>query len=295
MKVIVRIKRKHNLENGFTLIEATLVMLTTSIFLGFLLDAASVRIQNAKYEETEKRILAINKKIQEFLSQDQRLPCVSSFTVPTTQQNFGREILSANPNILGCDPVAPVGTFNATSPDLRVVRIGMVPIRTLNLPDNYAFDGWGNRILYAVTLTQAQAGLYISGNGGVGVIDYNGVSLITPPNRQDYVLVAAGSDRQGHYSIGGTLNAPCTDANTRERENCDMNTVFRYAARVDNNNPATNFDDHVAYLGEITADVNDIPSGTTLPFERGGKTNCPFGWVRVNPQPTGVFLYCKKV
>ena len=74
-----------------------------------------------------------------------------------------------------------------------------------------------------------------------------------------------------------------------------MNTIFRYSARVDTGNPASNFDDYVVYLGDNLSDLDGIPKGATLPFERGGKTNCPYGWVRLNPQPTGVFLYCKKV
>jgi type II secretory pathway pseudopilin PulG len=280
---------------GFTLIETAAVLITASLILGFLLDMANVRIQNAKHEETQQRLDAINQKLQEFLSQDQRLPCVSSLTDPVTAATYGVEIASPDPNIVGCDPVAPGGTFNATSPGGRVVRLGLPPVRTLNLPDNYAFDAWGNRIFYAVTLTQAQAGFYISGNGGIGVVDYNGATLITPPNSQDYVLVSGGEENDGFYGTGGALRSNCAAANPRERQNCNMDTVFRYSEIVDTSNLADYFDDYVVYLSDNLNKTDEIPKGTTLPFERGGKTNCPYGWARVNPQPTGVFLYCKKI
>ncbi len=280
---------------GFTLIETAIVLITASLMLGFLLDMANVRINNARHDETKKRLAAINQKLQEFLAQDQRLPCAASLTTPTTAGTYGVEVNSIDPNIVGCDPVAPPGTFNATGPGGRVVRIGMAPVRTLNLPDNYAFDGWGSRILYAVTLTQAQAGFYVSGNGGVGIVDYNGATLITPPNRQDYALVSGGEENDGYYGMGGALRSNCTSASNKERQNCDMNTVFRYSEIVESTNPNNYFDDYVVYLSDNLNQLDDIPLGTTLPFERGGKTNCPYGWARVNPQPTGVFLYCKKI
>lgn len=295
-KAIFGRKRGHS-SRGFTLVDTAILVLVSSLILGLLLDMLKVKVQQDNREETRQKVEAINEQIQEFLSDEQRYPCAARLTDLPDQTQFGTEVLSPNPTILGCGTAAPSGTLNTTgpAPALRTIRIGMVPVRTLNLPDDYAFDAWGNRILYAITVVQSRSGIYQPGNGALNIIDRNGVNLMTPPNTLDYVVLAPGAMNQGHYSLSGQVSGTCAGGNTLERENCNMNAVFRSAIHLTMDDPAQDFDDIIAYPKDTPSGEDGIPKGTRLPFNRGGISNCPLGWIRENPQPTGTFLYCKKI
>jgi hypothetical protein len=103
---------------------------------------------------------------------------------------------------------------------------GLVPTKTLRLPDDYAFDGWGRRIMYAVSIamTQQNAFTTITANDGTARLTVNDASGHAKTTMAAYVLASLGTYGHGAYprSGGGTpINYGTT--NTDHLNNCDCN------------------------------------------------------------------------
>jgi hypothetical protein len=119
---------------------------------------------------------------------------------------------------------------------------GMVPTKTLRLPDDFAFDGWGRRIMYAVSKDFTQPGAF----GIINVFDTAGRMTIL--NAEDvakttfaaYALTSFGANGHGAFPRGsGTTNLNVVTSrinvgstNIDEQNNCDC----------DSNAVATGFD-----------------------------------------------------
>lgn len=138
------------------------------------------------------------------------------------------------------------------------VMIGAVPTRTLNLPDDYAFDEWGNRFTYAVdTTTGGGIGITLNNltNGGtVPITDIAGNAGTN--NKVSAVIVSHGKDGAGAYTKDGVANAAgapgtstCAKASANatlsENENCNGDATFV----MDNFGTGTSYyDDFVSYV-----------------------------------------------
>ena len=117
------------------------------------------------------------------------------------------------------------GTFRATGKLGRRVRIGALPTRSLNLPDEISKDAWGQRFLYAVTETLAKPGSFLYTDGAISVVDSSNTDIVTPTGGAHYAIVSSGNDRAGSYSSsGGTLSGLTPQGH--DVENWDNDAVF---------------------------------------------------------------------
>jgi len=146
---------------------------------------------------------------------------------------------------------------------------GMVPTNTLRLPDEYAFDGWGRRMMYAVSrdMTQTNAFTLVTiSNAFQRLTIQDGQS--SPANittQADYALVSFGPNGHGAYPRGSgssnldvvTSRISTASTNTGELENCDCDssaatttfngTFVQKAPTQDSTNVLNAFDDVVVY------------------------------------------------
>ncbi len=106
------------------------------------------------------------------------LPCPANPTLNTKiDAAFGTAVATGAacsttascPAGLVCAAADPNAAGNSTA---NQIKIGGVPTKTLGLPDEYAFDEWGNRLTFAVDPTAAE-------NIGVYYIDRTGASPAT--------------------------------------------------------------------------------------------------------------------
>jgi type II secretory pathway pseudopilin PulG len=128
---------------------------------------------------------------------------------------------------------------------------GGVPTKTLRLPDEYAFDGWGRRILYAVDTSFTTTDAFIS----VPVTE-----VPTPPARitvenlagdaittlAAYTLVSYGANGHGAYPRNSTTRFAAPGASAKELINCHCD-----ASGVDD---ATDYDTFVQGVQSSTFD-----------------------------------------
>ena len=129
-------------KRGFTLLEMSIVLIIISIVSVGAMVVFAESLAASQSRDTAAKLVAIQNALYEFRTANNRLPCPADVTLALTHANFGVEV--AGPG--SCSSANYVNTAGlSTDP-----REGMVPTRTLRLPDDYAIDSWGRRIMYAV-------------------------------------------------------------------------------------------------------------------------------------------------
>ena len=205
--------------SGFTLVELTVVLAVIATILGSAIAMVSASLESKSYNNSVTRLETLKTALYNYRLAYNRLPCPANYaTYAITNANFGVEAASAG-NCAGGTPAADGSHATAAS--------GMIPVRTLGLPDDMAFDSWGRRIRYTVApvfvatnafdslpATDTTARLSVVNNG----------SAVQLTNTAAYVLVSGGAN--GHGMRGGMtgtlINAAI--ANTNELLNCKCNT-----------------------------------------------------------------------
>jgi len=215
--------------SGFTLLELSIVIVIVAVVAAGSLSYTNYKIQSKQYEATVFRMNAIDEALLNYRRAYNRIPCPANIVDAIDAAgipNFGMEAtlspgdgLCANANWF-----ASVGS--------KTVAGGMAPTKTLRLPDEFAFDGWGRRIFYAVdrqfTLTNAFSDDSIpvsdindGTTGSIVVNDLNGNSLTL---RGALVLISYG--KNGHGGLGRivTFRRNASSTNAGELENCECNS-----------------------------------------------------------------------
>ena len=286
---------KNNKQNqsisGFTLIEMAIVMIIGGILLSFMGSALLMYVEKSRVRDTEVRMETIKEALSQYLSINRRYPCVARRDIapgedPLGEPAFGREV-----NV-DCTAGVIAGTARAPS-TVPKIRIGAVPVRSLNLPDEMAFDGWGRRFTYAVTeeLASVNSGtgdgtLYTNDGGEILIADSSEVPFIPTVDGSPahFVLVSHGRTGDGAYTYSGNQTTPCP-TNTKDDENCDDDDTFLIT--LVNSEAATGdfYDDYIAYQGQTSPPLL-IPTGAIMAFNL---ENCPNGWEDL-PAAEGKFI-----
>lgn len=259
-------------QKGFTLLEVAIVILVLGIILATLYSTLLTYIERTEIAEARSKLEEIDSALQTYLSLNGRYPCAAPLNAPRDTATFGAE---TNPGT--CRSNGPgAGTTRVTSTNGLTVRIGAVPTRTLNLPDDYMMDAWGNRFTYAVTERLAETDEYDRDFGGITLRDSNDNSVIVNPDGTPgfahYFIVSHGKSAAGATSAAGGGANVCT-AGTLDEENCDnADAIFRDTLLTGTGAVADFYDDLV--LRNISNFVN-IPPGAVVAFNG----NCPPGWI----------------
>ena len=218
-------------------------------------------IKQSRVSSTENKIEIIDEALQLFLSRNGRYPCPAPLNSPLDGANFGIEAGLAPPAAPDCN---------------AKIVIGAIPVRTLNLPDDFISDAWGGRFTYAVTAPLATPNQYNSDEGAISVVDSAGNSQITPQGSAHYVTVSHGTNNVGATLIEGVGSIPC-DATTQEGANCDNDDVFRNTLLIGAANNANLYDDMISVSATSFFD-SGIPKGAIMAFNPNSYDICPPGW-----------------
>jgi len=261
---------------GFTLIEVAIVMLIGGLLTAALAAALTVYIQKTRLDVSKKRLEAIQEAVQTFVSQNGSYPCPARFLSPMDDANFGVAV----PNCAGAAPGGTDDTVRtagrATPAPARNVRIGSVPVRTLNLPDDFMADAWGNRFTYAVTEALTDNDTFDADEGGIFVIDSAGNNVIVHPaaGSGHYAIVSHGRNRSGAIPLSGGAAATCppNNATNLDAENCNRDATFRNSILISEG--TTQFDD-LLRARAISPFGATIPTGAVMAFDLPA---CPQGW-----------------
>ena len=177
-----------------------------------------------------------------------RLPCPASRNDAPNSANFGKSTDCTTGS-------APTGTVEFGS-GVNTIRIGVVPVRSLNLSDTYMFDSWNSRFTYAVIKSLAQTSSNFSSYSTsatqvITIQDKSGATInpnnsASTPNYVDYVLVSHGRDANGAYSYTGALSSTCKTS-LLQGKNCDNDNIFVQAAHSYTNSSSF-YDDYITWV-----------------------------------------------
>lgn len=196
---------------GFSLLEMAVVLVIIAVLAAGGAVIFASQFQQRQAEVTQARMTKLQQALLDYRRTFKRLPCpadIKSYNV--RDQYFGIEAANAT----GCNgsPAATyvynmsTGSAVTCTAAQHCVYGGMVPTKTLKLPDDDAFDGWGNRIVYAVDSDFAKADAFVTQSDIAADVQAGTTRIIVRSEHDDpktiaavYVLLSAGANGHGAY------------------------------------------------------------------------------------------------
>jgi prepilin-type N-terminal cleavage/methylation domain-containing protein len=221
------------MKNGFTLIEMSIVVAIIAIVIAGTISMGDSMISSAQQANTNSKLDTIETALMAFRLANNRLPCPADATqtdTPANSSTFGYEAgyVTANNPASSCTGGSPVANFSTpiASVGSTIVAEGAVPVRTLNLPDEFQVDGWGRKFSYAVwtPATTTNAFLTYGLNPSCGAITVSNAGGGYRTQSGVYMLISYGPDGHGGYLKSGTRYFMGSD-NAAEQTNCHCNTT----------------------------------------------------------------------
>lgn len=199
----------------------------------------------AKRAKTQDTIAFVERAISDYYHLHHRMPCPALPTLKDTEGGFGAEAkLEGN-----CTDGANAVT-SSSAPDEGNVVTGVVPTRTLQIPDQYMYDAWDRRLTYTVDQRATVLNALIDNEAKattLGNIHVNDASGNTRTESAVYVLLSHGSNGDGAFLSSG-VEMDAKSVNADELENSDDDGVFVMKNEVSNpTDRMDSYDDIVLY------------------------------------------------
>lgn len=176
---------------GFSLVQMMVILTVVALTATIMLPAGNGVSEAAKKDVTLERLNVIEKTLVGWRAANTRIPCPADGSLAFNNSNFGIEASSST----SCTTGTPAANFNSGN-----VAGGMIPARTLGLPDEYALDGWGRRFTYIVDKRATKASTVLLANNPV-TITYGSntinISYIAHPLVAGDTVVISGSTSVG--------------------------------------------------------------------------------------------------
>lgn len=212
---------------GFSLTELSVSLAIIGLIAASAISVAITNDYSNKLSETENKLDRIEEALVGFLTISKRLPCPADGSLALDNTNFGLETLPNSTSIPGSTRCASAnrsdetifGTLDAGGGN---IYMGVIPVTTLQLPDEFMFDGWGNRISYIITHSFANNETTNTACDGDGtndfcfidepqgriiVLDESGTARTpttpSPGRKAVYALISHGPNGHGAYPKGG--------------------------------------------------------------------------------------------
>lgn len=238
---------------GFSLLEVSIVLIIIGFVSGGGIMILRASVEKQQYDETNFKMEVIQKALLDFRRSFNRIPCPGDLTLNITNADFGIEAAKATPDTASCSGGSPAANFVSAA-----IEYGVVPTRTLGLPDDYAFDGWGRRLAYGVDNRMTIRNAFIS----IAIddvtsprISIENIATVTKTSSAIYALMSHGKNGHGAYSRDGSrIFVGSTHAD--EWTNCGCNAIgaTAYSSTLIQNqqvedpiNTLAGFDDIVVY------------------------------------------------
>ncbi len=230
---------RHKRRIGFSMLELSVVIAIIALIVGAGITIGSSAIATAKRIQTKERLETIRYAIEAYTRMNDYLPYPANRAYVPTDADFGREVRPAVASSPGLKTLGAGATLK---------WIGMVPVRTLGLPDAYAADAWGNKFNYTMmdqlgtdfkSTTVQGMSVYIA-QLSTSAADDNTASTdrsVVPSTQAEiskgggagWAVVSYGPDGEGAFRYTDTSVAtPCVSGGNEDyRYNCNEDGSFR--------------------------------------------------------------------
>ena len=240
-------KTKIRKESGFSLVELSMVLAISGMLFSSGLIAYQSLLSSSQAKASQENIDAVYKAIGNYLITNRKLPCPASLTVPESDPTYGSSIGSDG-------DCSGSGVTIGTAPNnSNYLAYGMVPTKTLNLPNFMAKDGFNTKLSYIVD-RRFTALVDSAGTTGFEGMDPNAnmiqiqelSSSVILPNAI-MVIVSHGINKFGGFNANGTSINSTTGASTDENNNIvtNFNNIFV------TNSLDTGFDDILLFKDKL--------------------------------------------
>jgi hypothetical protein len=194
-----------------------------SLILSTVMMMQNQKMRVERGEELQRKLDAIGKALYDHRILHNKLPCPSDSSLAATSANFGLQANGASDG--SCSVGNGIASNINTNQNPPNVYGGGVPVRTLGLPDDHAFDPWGNQFTYYVlrvanistNFTYAGGIRSMALSGYIHVMDESGSNLDYPNTMA--AVISHGQNGHGAFNNAGVrVNNSVT--NERELHNC---------------------------------------------------------------------------
>ncbi len=247
---------------GFSLVWASVLLTVGAIIMASVIPGQGAGDFNAKSIATMLKLQRIEEATRAFMTLNSRRPCPADGQYAVGNIYFGVEAASAG-TCTGSTPAAPFGPDAGTG---NVVG-GVVPTKSLGVPDDYAFDEWGRRITYVVdrratsigacynlmksiSLGTSTSAIQIETTTGGTVLDTPTAAYISHGPDGHGAFPAAGSLVTGRINSGSTNQDQNTNAGSSNDGNMTYSTSYFTGVKVQKPK-TTGFDDLVYYRQDL--------------------------------------------
>jgi len=204
-----------NPEAGFSLVELSVVLVIMGVLLGLSLPLLSSQSQRAANVRTDAHRARLEEAIKSYWAHTNTLPCPSP------------------PQAQGISPKS-CGGGNA---------VGVIPYKTLGIPEKTAKDGHRRYFTYAVesklTKPPVDGDHSKTMGGSVIVLDDKGKNVIDSKDKSNYVvyvMISHGESGAGSFMPSGTRTVsddPQIRQNPEKQKNGDSSLTFQYGKSED--------------------------------------------------------------
>jgi prepilin-type N-terminal cleavage/methylation domain-containing protein len=275
---------------GFTLLELSIVLILIGLIVGGGLVTVTAAVQKKSYDLTIARMQTIETALYNFRAAFNRIPCPADLTRLNTDANYGLEAGAGSGSSPGTATGACTGgsIVPAANFSYATAAEGAVPVRALRLPDDYMYDGWGNRFRYAVDVNMTAAVAFNTSplNYACGPISVNDITGSARSQDSIYAIISHGANGHGAYSRAATILSSSSD-NTNELINCHCNSsgvstgyspvYVQQTLTASSSDANNNFDDIVAYKERSQMITPwDNPTGTGCMLLAVAHSNSPY-------------------
>jgi hypothetical protein len=206
---------KCHLRAGFSLVTASVILTVAALVFVSILpgDTGS---NNKKNLVNTNKLERVEEAMRSFMAVNGRLPCPADGQYAFNTANFGIE--AATPGTCtGGTPAAPLGPDTGTG----FIVGGVIPTKTLALPDDYAVDAFGHRFGYVVdkraTLNSSCLAL---ATGGINIKNATSGNLLA---QVMHAFISFGASGYGAYPANGSAAGPANRINSGSTDG-DMQT-----------------------------------------------------------------------
>ncbi len=200
-------RKKYGQSSGFTLVELSVVLVIFSFIAVTLFATRDSQVRAKK--NTRLTIEKIKLALEQYYTEHAYYPCPADGSLGIANDSFGKGTGSG---------AAACTAMNFSTVDSTPIRMGVVPVKDLNLSADDLMDEWGNRITYAVSqdMTTSSA---VSNCGNIVVLKgyddtkdpdaQSSADILT--NTASYVIMSHGKDGIGAYPYEGGSRIAATD------------------------------------------------------------------------------------
>ncbi len=238
-------KKAYN--RGFTLVQMSVLLMVASIIMVSILPSTQKTLDANRV--TTERMNELMKYFRVYMASTGGLPCPADATLATGAANYGVMAAGAGPST-DCTGSTPAANYTDASNN---VAIGMVPYKTMGIPRELVYDGWGRAITYAVDTNVTDSCWPTPITGSITVTDKGNAQTAV------IALVSHGANGHGAWTpltgnSGTGVRLNNNSSNSDELTNAHVNSGFAATAVLNNfviATPGSTFDDIIVYKSPL--------------------------------------------